>query len=71
MSEWITTPESSNIAGFCYDELSEILTVEFNNGTKYNYFDVPENIGKGMENAESRGGYLNKEIKGKYRYARI
>ena len=71
MSDWISTPESSNIAGFCYDESSEILTVEFNNGTKYDYFDVPENIGNGMENAESRGAYLNKEIKGKYRYARV
>lgn len=71
MSEWISTPESSNIAGFCYDESAEILTVEFNNGTKYDYFDVPEHIGNGMKDAESRGGYLNKEIKGKYRYARI
>lgn len=71
MSEWISTPQSSNIAGFCYDESSETLTVEFNNGTKYDYYDVPENIGNGMKDADSFGSYLNKEIKGKYRYARV
>ncbi len=44
MSEWISTPESSNVAGFCYDETMQVLTVEFNSGSRYDYYDVPWQI---------------------------
>ncbi len=70
MSEWISTPESSNISGFCYDDASQTLTIEFSSGTRYNYYDVPEHILEGMKSAESKGHYLNTKIKGNYRYAR-
>ena len=70
MSEWISTPQSSNIARFRYDEVSQTLTVEFKNGTRYNYYDVPQHIFEGMESADSKGKYLNANIKGVYRYAR-
>lgn len=70
MSEWISTPESSNIAGFGYDEASETLTVEFKNGSRYDYFDVQEHTFEGMKSADSKGKYLNSEIKNKHRYAR-
>ena len=70
MSEWISTPQSSNVAGFCYDEVSQTLTVEFNSGSRYNYYDVPQHVFEGMKSAESKGRYLNAEIKGAYRYAR-
>ena len=68
MSEWISTPQSSNVAGFCYE--GETLTVEFNSGSRYNYYDVPQHIYEGMKLAASVGKYLNAEIKGGYRYAR-
>jgi len=42
--EWINTPESSNIAGFGYNESSRILTVEFKNGGRYEYFDVTTDV---------------------------
>lgn len=70
MSEWISTPQSSNVAGFCYDDSTQVLTVEFNSGTRYDYYDVPNHIYEGMKTAESIGKYLNSEIKGQYRYAR-
>lgn len=70
MSEWIQTPQSSNVAGFCYDEASETLTVEFNGGTRYNYYGVPQRVYQGLVSADSKGKYLNAEIKGTYRYAR-
>ncbi len=70
MNEWISTPESSNVAGFSYDETNQVPTVEFNNGSRYNYYDVPQSIYAGMKNASSKGKYLNVEIKGHYRYAR-
>ncbi len=70
MSEWISTPQSSNVAGFSYDETSQILIVEFNSGSRYNYYDVPQHVYDGMKSADSKGRYLNAEIKGVYRYAR-
>ena len=70
MSEWISTPQSSNVAGFCYDKASQVLTVEFKSGSRYNYYDVPENIFDGLKSADSKGKYLHAEVKGYYRYAR-
>jgi hypothetical protein len=68
--EWIETPESSNIIRFGYDSQSLIMTVEFNSGGTYNYFDVPETVFEQMRNAPSKGQFLAQQIKGVYRYAR-
>jgi hypothetical protein len=70
MSEWIPTPQSSNVAAFCYDETSQTMTVEFKSGSRYNYYDVPPHVYEGMKTADSKGKYLNAYIKGQYRYAR-
>jgi hypothetical protein len=67
---WIATPESSNIAGFDYDPNQQILVVEFNNGGRYNYYDVPEQVYDGMRAATSKGQYLAQNVKNIYRYAR-
>ena len=68
--EWIGTPESSTMSGFGYDEQSQILTVEFKNGGRYNYFDVPRDLFDRMVAADSRGQFLTQNVKGMYRYAR-
>ncbi|WP_187612117.1 KTSC domain-containing protein [Paraburkholderia sp. 31.1] len=68
--DWIATPESSNIAQFAYDEGSQVLKVEFKNGSVYDYFDIPEHIFQAMRNAPSKGQYLAQEVKGRYRYSR-
>lgn len=70
MSEWIPTPQSSTMAGIGYDEASHTLTVEFNSGSRYNYYDVPQHVYDGMKSADSIGKYFNAEIKSVYRYAR-
>jgi len=70
MSEWIPTPQASNVVGFGYNEVSQTLTVEFNSGSRYNYYDVPQHVFEGMKSADSKGKYLNTQIKGVYRYAR-
>jgi hypothetical protein len=69
--EWINTPESSNIAGFGYNESSRILTVEFKNGGRYEYFDVTTDVFDAMKAAPSRGQFLAQSIKGQFRYARV
>lgn len=62
---------SSNIAAIGYDSDSETLQVEFNNGTTYQYFDIPEQIFEGLREAGSVGGYLAAQIKGNYRYSKV
>ena len=67
---WIATPESSTIARFDYMKDRQVLIVEFKNGGRHNYFDVPEIVFERMKSAPSKGKFLAQNIKGKYRYAR-
>ena len=62
---------SSNVAAVGYDEDSQTLQVEFNNGSTYQYFDVPKAIYDGLYHANSVGGYLNANIKGSFRFSRV
>lgn len=62
---------SSNIAEIGYDEGSRILEVLFNNGSVYQYFDVPPQIHTAIMQASSVGQYLNANVKGNFRYARV
>jgi len=63
--------DSSNVAAIGYDSDSETLQIEFNNGTTYQYFDIPEQIFEGLRDAGSVGGYLAAQIKGSYRYSKV
>lgn len=62
---------SSNIAEIGYDEPSRTLEVLFLNGGLYQYFDVPPQVYQELMRASSHGQYLNAQIKGRYRYARV
>lgn len=63
--------ESSNIASIGYDEATETLEIEFNNGSMYHYYDVPAHIYSGLMSADSHGKYLAANIKGYYRYSKV
>lgn len=63
--------DSSNVAAVGYEEDSLTLQVEFNNGSTYQYFDVPQAIFDGLLGASSVGQYLNQNVKGTYRYSRV
>lgn len=62
---------SSNIAEVGYDLTSRTLEVLFNTGAVYQYFDVPQQIYNELMQASSKGGFINSNVKGHYRYARI
>jgi hypothetical protein len=68
---WIETPDSSTIARFRYASEMRVLTVEFKNGGRYDYFDVPEIVFERMKTASSKGQFLAQNIKNAYRYARV
>ena len=62
---------SSNISEVGYDETSRVLEVLFSNGSVYQYFDVPPQIYAELMQAGSIGQYLNANVKGNFRYARV
>lgn len=62
---------SSNVAEVGYDGASRTLEVLFHNGATYQYFDVPPQIFDELLRSSSVGQYLNSNVKGYFRYARV
>jgi len=68
---------STSIASFGYDFQNHVLEVEFAAGGVYQYYDVPSSVYEDMvacnlPNAElSVGKYLQRNVKGSYRYAKV
>jgi KTSC domain len=62
---------SSNLHSVKYEAESEILTVIFQNGSKYSYFDVPEKVYLGLINAGSHGSFFHAEIKDSFSFKKI
>ncbi len=63
--------DSSNLASVGYDPNSLTLEIEFNNGSLYQYFDVPEVVYQQLMQADSKGTFLNAYIKGQFRYTKL
>ena len=62
---------STNVASVGYNPTSQTLEVEFTNGSTYQYFDVPAQVYEALIAAASIGTFLNDQVKGVYRYARV
>ena len=64
-----TFVSSSAIRSVGYDQASNVLEIEFPNGTVYQYYDVPKSVYQGLMNAESHGRYFHQHVRDKsYRY---
>ena len=62
---------STDLAEIGYDSSSMTLEVLFLKGGLYHYFDVPESIFLELLQADSKGRFLNINIKNNYRYTRL
>ena len=63
---------SSNLASVGYDDVNEILEIEFLNGGIYQYFEIPALVHKGLMDASSHGTYFDRYIKkAGYKYRKI
>lgn len=62
---------SSNIRAVGYDADTLVLEVEFLNGAVYQYSGVPSYEYEGMMAAESKGTYLNANIKKRYPFVKL
>jgi hypothetical protein len=54
-----------------YEVDSLTLEVEFNSGSVYQYSGVPPEEYEGLMNAGSKGRYLSRNIKGRYRDVKV
>jgi hypothetical protein len=62
---------SSVIAFMHYDPDRSVLRIGYNSGAVYEYKDVPDQVYNKMKNAFSKGEFLNREIKPKYKFEKI
>ena len=58
--------ESSMIHSLGYDPKREILEIEFNSGSVWQYVDVSKNVFSGLSKAKSTGRYFLDVIKDCY-----
>ena len=63
--------KSSNIKSSEYDTESKKLVVEFNNGFKYEYDDVPHQTYTRFRLSESQGKFFTTDIAKKYKYKKL
>ena len=63
--------QSSNIRKTEYDTETKNLVVEFNNGAKYEYLEVPHQLYTRFRMSESQGKFFNTEISKVYKYKKI
>ena len=62
---------SKAIRSVRYDDAGRILEVEFASSSAYRYFDVPRDVYEWLLKAKSKGRFVNRLVKEKYRYERI
>jgi hypothetical protein len=63
--------KSSNIKATEYDTETKDLVVEFNNGIKYKYDDVPHQVYTKFRMSESQGKFFTTDISKKYQYKKL
>lgn len=65
---------SSNLRSVGFDSDTQVLEVEFHNGSVYRYSRVPANVYYGLLNAHSKGTYFDRVIRDyplRYPYRKI
>jgi hypothetical protein len=54
-----------------YDGPNQILEIEFNNGSLYEYYIVPDKVYTSFMNASSKGKYFHQFIKNKFGFKKV
>jgi KTSC domain len=67
----IATVESATLATVGYDEVQELLQLEFGSRAVYLYFNVPVSVHEALLDAPSKGRYFNGAIRGRYPFRQI
>jgi KTSC domain-containing protein len=62
---------SAGIKWIRYDESARTLDVAYVNSGEYRYFDVEPEVYAWLSKVESKGKFVNRLVKEKYRYERL
>ena len=62
---------SSNLKRVSYNSQSHEMLIQFQSGAVYQYWDVPDNVSRGLVQADSPGKYFNGNIRDRYNYKRV
>lgn len=65
------TAKSRAISGIAYDAEQRTLDVEFSSSKVYRYFDVSPEVYAWLSRVKSKGRFINRLVKDKYRYERV
>ena len=63
--------KSSNLKFAVYNTNTKTLTTTFNNGSIYEYYDLPWDIFTKLRMTESQGKFFNEHISRKYKYKKL
>ncbi len=63
--------DSSTLEAVRYESQRGLLEIEFKNGKRYRYHDVPELVYRQLLAADSAGKFLNTRIKPMYRFSQV
>ena len=63
--------QSSNIRKSEYDTETKKLIVEFNNGQRYEYDEVPHQLYTSFRTSESQGKFFSSKISRTYKYVKL
>ena len=66
-----TVVESTTLATVAYDDIRELLRLEFRSRAIYQYFGVPPAVHQALRQAPSQGGYFNSVIRGRFPFALV
>lgn len=62
---------SSSITSAGYDPARHLLELEFEGGSIYRYADVPQRAWRALQDAASKGQFVNWQIKSKFPYKKL
>lgn len=62
---------STSIASVGYDDATATLTIEFQSGALYEYYEVERAVYEQLRAAPSKGQFVNARVRDVYRYARV
>jgi hypothetical protein len=63
--------KSKAVKSLLYDDATRTLDVEFASASTYRYFDVPRDVYEWLLRVDSKGTFVNRLVKEKYRYERV
>ena len=67
----VTAVESTTLATVAYDDVRELLQLEFRSLAIYQYFGVPAAVHAALLRAPSKGSYFNRVIRGRFPYSLV